>query len=155
MRRVGGPQVRQRAHLITGVKMGKAQNLRFADLILDETCLFASRNGQTSQFTRNERALLLAFLRNPRRLMQQPSARRDRFISIRSDRNIDFLVNRLQAHRTAGREYSHAGRHRPRRLGKGDEVRLAGLILSQATKFLYAWLEAWPVPRRAASLAQA
>jgi hypothetical protein len=137
--------------------MGKAQNLRFADLILDETCLFASRNGQTSQFTRNERALLLAFLRNPRRLMH--SSRQldeiDSSQSDRSDRNIDFLVNRLQAHRTAGRGYSHAGRHRPRRLGKGDEVRLAGLILSQATKFLYAWLEARPVPRRAASLAQA
>lgn len=78
--------------------MGKAQDLRFGDLILDETCLFASRNGQTIQFTRNERALLLALTRNPQRLM-----RRSRLLdevaseSDVSDRNIDFLVNRLRA----------------------------------------------------------
>ncbi|MBO4224289.1 helix-turn-helix domain-containing protein [Bradyrhizobium neotropicale] len=79
--------------------MEKAHNLRFGDMILDETCLFASRNGQTIQFTRNERALLLALTRNPRRLM-----RRSRLLdeidsseSDRSDRNIDFLVNRLRA----------------------------------------------------------
>lgn len=78
--------------------MGKAQDLRFGDLILDETCLFASRNGQTIQFTKNERALLLALTRNPQRLM-----RRGRLLdevaseSDVSDRNIDFLVNRLRA----------------------------------------------------------
>ena len=78
--------------------MGKAQNLRFGDLILDETCLFASRNGQTVQFTRNERALLLAFSRNPQRLMRR-SRLLDEIASLesdRSDRNIDFLVNRLR-----------------------------------------------------------
>lgn len=78
--------------------MGKAQNLRFGDLILEETCLFASRNGQTIQFTRNERVLLRALTRNPYRLM-----RRGRLLdeiaseADVSDRNIDFLVNRLRA----------------------------------------------------------
>jgi DNA-binding winged helix-turn-helix (wHTH) protein len=78
--------------------VGKAQDLRFGDLILDETCLFASRHGQTVQFTRNERALLRALIHNPHRLM-----RRGRLLdeiaseSEVSDRNIDFLVNRLRA----------------------------------------------------------
>ncbi|TWB65272.1 winged helix-turn-helix domain-containing protein [Bradyrhizobium sacchari] len=73
-------------------------DLRFGDLILDETCLFARRNEQTIKFTRNERALLLALTRNPRRLM-----RRGRLLdelaseSDISDRNIDFLVNRLRS----------------------------------------------------------
>jgi DNA-binding winged helix-turn-helix (wHTH) protein/tetratricopeptide (TPR) repeat protein len=78
--------------------MGQAKNLCLGDLVLDETCLFARRNGETIQFTRNERALLLAFTRNPRRLM-----RRSRLLdeiasseSTSSDRNIDFLVNRLR-----------------------------------------------------------
>lgn len=78
--------------------MGKAQNLRFGDLILDETCLFARRNGETIQFTRNERALLLAFTRNPQRLMRR-SRLLDEIASSESgpsDRNIDFLVNRLR-----------------------------------------------------------
>src|SRR5215831_3762139 len=67
-------------------------------MVLDETCLFAHRNGRKIQFTRNERALLLALTRNPRRLMP-----RDRLLdeiaseSNVSDRNIDFLVNRLRA----------------------------------------------------------
>jgi DNA-binding winged helix-turn-helix (wHTH) protein len=67
-------------------------------MILDETCLFARRNGETIQFTRNERALLLAFTRNPRRLMRR-SALLDEIASSESgssDRNIDFLVNRLR-----------------------------------------------------------
>ncbi|MDW6024375.1 winged helix-turn-helix domain-containing protein [Mesorhizobium sp. BAC0120] len=78
--------------------MGKAQNLSFGDLILDETCLSARRNGQTIQFTRNERALLLAFTGNPRRLMRR-SRLLDEIASEadRSDRYIDFLVNRLRA----------------------------------------------------------
>ncbi|MDN5002819.1 winged helix-turn-helix domain-containing protein [Bradyrhizobium sp. GCM10027634] len=77
--------------------MSKVPDLRFGDLILDETCLFARRNGQTIKFTRNERALLLALTRNPHRLM-----RRARLLdeiaseSDISDRNIDFLVNRLR-----------------------------------------------------------
>lgn len=81
-----------------GLGVNRPQDLRFGDLILDETCLFASRSGETIQFTRNERALLLALTRNPQRLM-----RRGRLLdevaseSDISDRNIDFLVNRLRA----------------------------------------------------------
>jgi DNA-binding winged helix-turn-helix (wHTH) protein len=77
--------------------VGNAQDLRFGDLVLDETCLFGRRNGLAIQFTRNERALLLALTRNPQRLM-----RRGRLLdevaseSDVSDRNIDFLVNRLR-----------------------------------------------------------
>ncbi|QND64721.1 hypothetical protein HB777_13080 [Mesorhizobium loti] len=81
-----------------GLGMGKTQNLHFGDLILDETCLFAIRDGQTVQFTRNERALLLAFSRNPQRLMRRTRLL-DEITSLesdRSDRNIDFLVNRLR-----------------------------------------------------------
>jgi len=78
--------------------LNEALDLRFGDLILDGTCLYARRNGQTVQFTRNERALLLALTCNPHRLM-----RRGRLLdevgseSDISDRNIDFLVNRLRA----------------------------------------------------------
>jgi DNA-binding winged helix-turn-helix (wHTH) protein/tetratricopeptide (TPR) repeat protein len=78
--------------------MGKMQDLSFGDLILDETCLFARRNGITIQFTRSERALLLAFSRNPRRLMPR-SRLLDEIASPESDpsdRNVDFLVNRLR-----------------------------------------------------------
>ncbi|MGM4932713.1 winged helix-turn-helix domain-containing protein [Tardiphaga sp. 619_E2_N8_5] len=78
--------------------MSKAQGPTFGELILDETCLFARRGGTTIQFTRNERALLLAFSRNPHQLMS-----RSRLIeeiaspeNESSDRNIDFLVNRLR-----------------------------------------------------------
>src|ERR1700754_4203854 len=78
--------------------MGKEQNLCFGDLILDETCLFASRNGKTIQFTRNERAVLLVLTRNPHRLL--PRSRLldeiDPSESDRSDRYIDFLINRLR-----------------------------------------------------------
>lgn len=78
--------------------MNKAQDLAFGELILDETCLFARRGDKTIQFTRNERALLLAFSRNPHRLM--PRSRLIEEIaspeSDASDRNIDFLVNRLR-----------------------------------------------------------
>jgi DNA-binding winged helix-turn-helix (wHTH) protein len=78
--------------------MGKARDLCFGALVLDETCLFARRDGETIQFTRNERALLLAFTRNPRRLMRR-SRLLDEIASSESgssDRNIDFLVNRLR-----------------------------------------------------------
>ncbi|MBN8974267.1 MAG: winged helix-turn-helix domain-containing protein [Rhizobiales bacterium] len=82
---------------LRGLGVDTAQDLRFGDLILDQTCLFAVRNGRTIQFTRNERALLRALTRNPHRLM-----RRGRLLdeiaseSDVSDRNIDFLVNRLR-----------------------------------------------------------
>lgn len=77
--------------------MDSVHDLRFGDLILDETCLFAIRDGRAIQFTRNERALLRVLTRNPHRLM-----RRGRLLdeiaseSDVSDRNIDFLVNRLR-----------------------------------------------------------
>lgn len=78
--------------------MDKAQGLSFGELILDETCLFARRGSKIIQFTRNERALLLALSRNPHRLMSrsfliEEIASPD---SVASDRNIDFLVNRLR-----------------------------------------------------------
>lgn len=79
--------------------MGKAQDLAFGDLIIDQTCLFARRKGKTIQFTRSERALLLALSRNPHRLMSR-SQLLDAMApeeSDASDRNIDFLVNRLRA----------------------------------------------------------
>ena len=78
--------------------MGKARDLCFGALVLDETCLFARRDGETIQFTKNERALLLAFTRNPRRIMRR-SRLLDEIASSESgssDRNIDFLVNRLR-----------------------------------------------------------
>ena len=78
--------------------MGKARDLCFGALVLDETCLFARRDGETIQFTRSERALLLAFTRNPRRIMRR-SRLLDEIASSESgssDRNIDFLVNRLR-----------------------------------------------------------
>jgi DNA-binding winged helix-turn-helix (wHTH) protein/tetratricopeptide (TPR) repeat protein len=77
--------------------MGKAQGLSFGDLILDETCLFARRGSKTIQFTRNERALLLAFSRNPHRLMSRGVLIDEIASSDASDRNIDFFVNRLRA----------------------------------------------------------
>jgi len=78
--------------------MSKAQDLAFGDLILDETCLFARRGDKTIQFTRNERALLLAFTRNPQRLMSRSLLIEEiaSSESDASDRNIDFLVNRLR-----------------------------------------------------------
>jgi hypothetical protein len=76
--------------------MGKAQDLSFGDLILDETCLFARRNGKTIQFTRSERALLLAFTRNPHRLMPRSRLLYEIASAESDSRNIDFLVNRLR-----------------------------------------------------------
>ncbi len=84
--------------MISFAETGKARNLYFGDLMIDEACMFAHRNGKAVQFTRSERALLLAFTRNSRRLMTRSRlldeiARSD---SDPSDRNIDFLVNRLR-----------------------------------------------------------
>ncbi|MGM4921264.1 winged helix-turn-helix domain-containing protein [Tardiphaga sp. 813_E8_N1_3] len=77
--------------------MSKTQSLSFGELILDETCLFARRGSKTIQFTRNERALLLALSRNPHRLMSRSLLIEEIASSEASDRNIDFLVNRLRA----------------------------------------------------------
>lgn len=73
--------------------------VQFGDLAFDPSFIFARKGESEIRFTRNERALLLALAANPRRLM-----RRDRLLdaisqagSDVSDRNIDFLVNRLRA----------------------------------------------------------
>ncbi|MGO4835427.1 helix-turn-helix domain-containing protein, partial [Rhizobiaceae sp. 2RAB30] len=60
--------------------------------------MFAYRNGRTVRFTRNERALLLVLTGNPRRLMSRSRLLDEIATGIydRSDRNIDFLVNRLR-----------------------------------------------------------
>lgn len=74
-------------------------SVRYGDLILDEACLFAVRRDGKVAFTRNERAVLLVLSRNPQRLMTR-SRLLDRIEpddGERSDRYIDFLVNRLRA----------------------------------------------------------
>lgn len=76
----------------------QAGGLVFDDVVLDETCLFAHRNGEQIRFTRSERALLLMLTRNPHRLMQR-SQLLDAIAPTQadaSDRNVDFLVNRLR-----------------------------------------------------------
>lgn len=78
---------------------GKTQVLDYGDLKIDAACMFAQRNGRTVQFTRSERALLLVLMSNPRRLMTRSRLLDE--IATRtsdpSDRNIDFLVNRLRS----------------------------------------------------------
>lgn len=79
--------------------MKKAVGLQYGDLVLDETCLFGSRNGKLVHFTKSERALLLALCKNPRRLLSRGRLL-DELASSEagpSDRNIDFLINRLRA----------------------------------------------------------
>jgi len=73
--------------------------LVFGDVVLDDTCLFAHRGGEPIRFTRSERALLLALSKNPHRLMQR-SQLLDAIAPTQadvSDRNVDFLVNRIRA----------------------------------------------------------
>ncbi|MCC7252425.1 helix-turn-helix domain-containing protein [Hyphomicrobium sp.] len=73
---------------------------RYGDLVFDKTLLFAER-GKSEQlrFTRYERALLKLFMQNPNR----PLSRAHILDAIThtgsdiSDRNVDFLVNRLRA----------------------------------------------------------
>jgi len=94
---VGRLESRPRARVEFG--MGNAEGIWFGELILDETCQFARRGITTIQFTRNERALLLALSRNPHRLMSR-STLIEAIASLdseASDRSIDFLVNRLRA----------------------------------------------------------
>ena len=78
---------------------GNRQVLDFGDLRIDAACTFAHRNGRTIQFTRSERALLLVLTGNPRRLLTRSRLLDE--IATRtsdpSDRNIDFLVNRLRS----------------------------------------------------------
>lgn len=78
---------------------GRTQLLDFGELKIDPACMFAHRKGRTIQFTRSERALLLVLMSNPRRLMTRSRLLDE--IATRtsdpSDRNIDFLVNRLRS----------------------------------------------------------
>lgn len=79
--------------------MIKAGGFRYRDLVLDETCLSGSCNGKPVHFTKSERALLLAFCRNPRRLLSR-NRLLDEIASSDagpSERNIDFLISRLRA----------------------------------------------------------
>ncbi|GGF75242.1 hypothetical protein GCM10007301_38900 [Azorhizobium oxalatiphilum] len=79
--------------------MLQAEGLVFGDVVLDRSCLFAHREGKQIRFTRSERALLLALSRNPHRLMRR-SQLLDTIASAdsdTSDRNVDFLINRLRA----------------------------------------------------------
>ncbi len=78
--------------------MQQPGGLGMGDVVLDDTCLFAHRNGEQIRFTRSERALLLVLSRNPHRLMQR-SQLLDAIAPTQadaSDRNVDFLVNRLR-----------------------------------------------------------
>ncbi|WP_168355892.1 winged helix-turn-helix domain-containing protein [Sphingomonas gei] len=71
----------------------------FGDVVLDRSCLFAHRDGKQIRFTRSERALLLMLSRQPHSLMRR-SQLLDAIASTDSDisdRNVDFLINRLRA----------------------------------------------------------
>lgn len=78
--------------------MLQSDGLIVDDVVLDDTCLFAHRNGEQIRFTRSERALLLVLSRNPHRLMQRGQLL-DAIAPTQadaSDRNVDFLINRLR-----------------------------------------------------------
>jgi len=83
----------------SGVLESSGQGLDFGDVTIDAACMFMRRNGRMTQFTRSERALLLVLTGNPRRLLSRSRLLDE--IATRtsepSDRNIDFLVNRLRA----------------------------------------------------------
>lgn len=79
--------------------MPPPDGLVFGDLVLDRNCLFAHRSGKQIRFTRSERALLLLLSRKPHSLMRR-SQLLDAIASTdsdTSDRNVDFLINRLRA----------------------------------------------------------
>lgn len=73
--------------------------LSYGDLVFDPDFLFADRgNAARLKFTRHERALLKLFIENPNRLLT-----RGQILDVithegsdLSDRNVDFLVNRLR-----------------------------------------------------------
>lgn len=71
----------------------------YGDLRFDAECLSARRRGGgLVRFTRNERTLLLRFMEAPRRLLT-----RNQLLSVldsdgeTSERNVDYIVNRLRA----------------------------------------------------------
>lgn len=73
--------------------------LQFGDLNFDESFLFAWRGDEEVRFTRQERALLLALTASPRKLLHRAillDAIADAGSDV-SERNVDFLVNRLRS----------------------------------------------------------
>ena len=79
--------------------MLQPEGLVFGDVALDRSCLFAHRDGKQIRFTRSERALLLLLTRNPHSLMRR-SQLLDAIASANSDtsdRNVDFLINRVRS----------------------------------------------------------
>lgn len=74
--------------------------IRYGELAFDASFVFAHRAGKKLRFTRQERALLLFFTHHPRKLLtrhQLLAALADTGSGETSDRNIDYLVNRLRA----------------------------------------------------------
>lgn len=73
---------------------------RFGDLIFDRSLISARDNsGEELTFTRAERALLSALIAHPRRVLSR-NALLDAMSgtgSDASDRNVDFVINRLRA----------------------------------------------------------
>lgn len=79
--------------------MEDTEGLRYDDLILEQSLVFARRGEKEVRFTRRERALLQLFTRHPRQLLHR-SQILDALSytgSDSSDRTIDFLVNRLRS----------------------------------------------------------
>ena len=77
----------------------RAGGRRFHDLVFDDDLLGAARDdGTTLRLTRQERALLSEFVAHPQRLLSREqllSALSEDSADI-SDRNVDFIVNRLR-----------------------------------------------------------
>lgn len=77
-----------------------ADRLCFAELVFDGDFLSAARPRERRvRFTRSERAVLAALIRNPRRILTRNQLL-DAISGIGSDsaeRSIDFLINRLRA----------------------------------------------------------
>ncbi|MDI7860980.1 winged helix-turn-helix domain-containing protein [Rhizobiaceae bacterium n13] len=80
------------------IRMAGMNGVRYGDLVFEESFVFARRGEEELRFTRQERALLILFTRHPRQLL-----RRSQILdalnyvgSDSSDRNVDFLVNRLR-----------------------------------------------------------
>lgn len=76
-----------------------ADTIQFGELIFDKSYLFARRGAAELRFTRSERTLLRLFTENVRKVLT-----RDQLLdalagvgSEVSDRNIDYLINRLRA----------------------------------------------------------
>src|SRR5690606_20849951 len=82
------------------VRRDDGEQRRYGDLVFGETLLFAARGANEQlRFTRHERALLELFMQNPNRLLSRGHIL-DAIThtgSDISDRNVDFLVNRLRA----------------------------------------------------------